>query len=331
MREAEFWHMGQDGSVECDLCPQRCSIAPGKAGRCRVRVSTGQCLNAASYGQVSSASVDPVEKKPLYHFYPGRPIFSIGGWGCNLTCSFCQNWSISQSGVQSRRMHTPEHMVEEALRSQSIGIAYTYNEPLINFEFVTDCVIKAKLAGLTNVLVTNGYINEHPAAQILPHIDALNIDIKSMDDSFYISHCGGRLQPVLSFATQAKRAGCHVEITNLVIPELNDGDQCITSLAQWIRNNLGAETPLHLSAYHPQHKLTTHATSLDALLHAHRLCRQHLSYVYLGNVATNTGQNTYCPSCESIVIARHGYVTEICGIEEGLCSKCGAKANVVRE
>lgn len=329
MKTAEFWHTAEGGKIQCDLCPHACMIADGKTGLCKVRGNEGGELKALGYGFVSSAAIDPIEKKPLYHFKPGTRIFSLGGWGCNFSCAFCQNWTISQRTLRNGRQYSPQEIVAQASSSDSIGIAYTYNEPLVGFEFVRDCVRLAKSAGLANVLVTNGYTQPGPAAEALPFIDALNIDIKSMDDSFYHKQCRGRLEPVLAFAVQAHNAGCHVEITNLVIPGLNDDDEGIAALATWMRDNLGEKTPLHLSAYHPQYKLKISATPLELLERAYGLCRRKLLYVYLGNVATRVGRDTICPCCENALIVRQGYATDVKNIRNGHCGKCGRQADVI--
>jgi pyruvate formate lyase activating enzyme len=331
MKTAEFWHKAEGGRVRCDLCPHRCSIAEGKAGRCRVRRVEGGALLAAGYGLVSSAHMDPIEKKPLYHFAPGSMIFSVGGWGCNLSCVFCQNWTISQQGTEGEGAprHEPRQIVEAARRAGSGGIAYTYNEPLVGFEFVRDCARLAADAGLFNALVTNGYALPEPAAALLPLVQALNIDIKSMDDGFYRRHCGGSLQPVLDFAGQARAASCHVEITNLVIPGLNDGDAGFESLAGWMAEHLGEGAPLHLSAYRPEYRMTIPPTPAGTLERAREICRRKLRYVYVGNVLTADGQDTECPGCGATLIARRGYDTRVSGIRDGRCDKCGRPADVV--
>ena len=213
---ARFWRSAEN-KIVCELCPHECRIDEGKSGVCGVRVNKAGVLEAAGYGHLSSAHLDPIEKKPLYHFLPGKMIFSIGGWGCNFACAFCQNWSISQERRLSGAEHSPSEIVSAASRNASMGLAYTYNEPVINFEFLMDCAALVRKAGLANVLVTNGYILRSPAVELLPLVDALNIDIKSMDDLFYRKQCRGTLRPVLDFAAQAVQQACHVEITNLLI------------------------------------------------------------------------------------------------------------------
>ena len=259
MKVAGYWHAADEGRVQCELCPHGCVLAEDGTGLCKVRTVSGGKLNAAGYGLVSSVALDPIEKKPLYHFHPGSAIFSIGGWGCNFACPFCQNWTISQQAMLDSESMTPAGVVARA--AGSVGIAYTYNEPLVGIEFVMDCAESARGAGLVNVLVTNGYIEPGPAAELLPLVDALNVDIKSMDEAFYRSQCRARLGPVLDFAVQARAAGAHLEITNLVIPGLNDRPMLIEKLATWIGANLGSETPLHLSAYRPQYRMKNPSTT----------------------------------------------------------------------
>ena len=329
MKPAIFWHTNESGVIQCELCPHHCLIPDKHAGRCGIRFTANGGLQARGYGLLSGLHNDPIEKKPLYHFYPGYEIFSIGGWGCNFACSFCQNWTISQQIDWKARLYTPEEIVQLARAEHSIGIAYTYNEPLINIEFIRDCAALARAAGLVNVLVTNGYIEEAPAGFILPLIDALNIDIKSMENEFYRKQCRGSLDPVLRFSRQAARQGCHVEITNLLIPGLNDALEQVGLLSQWLSENLGPATPLHLSAYRPEYKMNIPPTSLATLERAYERCRRDLHYVYMGNVLTQAGQNTLCPQCGQPWILRRGYETKVAGIKSGACAQCGRPAEVV--
>lgn len=329
MQAAMFWHVADSDKIECELCPHHCRLADGKRGLCGVRLAQAGKLLAAGYGLISSAHNDPIEKKPLYHFHPGAQIFSVGGWGCNFKCKFCQNWTISQQIDSSCSPLQPDKVVAAARKEDSIGIAYTYNEPLINIEFVSECARLARGAGLVNVLVTNGYIEKKPAEFILPLIDALNIDIKSMDGGFYKKQCTGSLEPVLEFSRQAVAAGCHVEITNLIIPGLNDQDEQIKRLAEWIRSNLGEKTPLHLSAYHPEFKMDLPPTPPGTLARASRLCREKLSYVYMGNLFSDSGQNTLCPQCGNELIIRRGYTASIIGVKDKHCTKCGRPADII--
>lgn len=329
MKGALFWHATEAGKVQCELCPHHCLISEKKTGLCGVRRVIGGDLMATGYGLVSSLHNDPIEKKPLYHFHPGSSIFSIGGWGCNFACRFCQNWQISQQVETHSQSIQPEDVVQSARGQRSLGIAYTYNEPLINIEFVQDCARLARPAGLLNVLVTNGFIEERPAAELLPLIDALNIDIKSMDESFYRQQCRGALAPVLRFARQAAAAGCHVEITNLLIPGLNDDAEQVGRVSAWMAANLSRTTPLHLSAYHPEYKMDIPPTPAAALERAYLRCKRDLDYVYMGNVLTSAGQNTFCPKCARELIVRQGYTVRVTGIVSGACRQCGRPADVV--
>lgn len=329
MKRAIYWHTDEDtGRVRCDLCPHRCLIREGHDGLCRARGVRAGALAALGYGIVSSLQVDPIEKKPLYHFFPGRSILSVGGWGCNFRCKFCQNWTISQQAPPAGgRSCTPEAIVEAA--ADSIGIAYTYNEPFVAYEFVNDVVALAREHGLKNVMITNGYINPEPAAELLPGVDALNIDIKSMDPEFYTSQCGGKQDAVLQFAAQAHAMGCHVELTNLVIPSLNDSPDLFRRLADWICESLAPSVPLHLSAYRPCYELDIPATTREILLTAYEICTQSLDHVYLGNVLSNRGCDTTCPGCRARLIERRGFRARVTGLRDGTCASCGRSADVI--
>lgn len=261
------------------------------------------------YGQVVSGSIDPIEKKPLYHFHPGRPILSIAAPGCNLHCLFCQNWNISQQEGQITVSASPHDIVIRAEREKSLGIAYTYSEPLVWYEFVLDTAQLAKQRGLKNVLVTNGFLNPEPLAQLLPLIDAANIDLKALDERFYRKICKGRLEPILAAIRQFHAAGVHVEITNLVIPGHNDQPEQLQALVDFVAD-LDRHIPLHFSAYHPAWRLEAPATPLNTLQKARELACQKLDWVYLGNVPLSEGQDSMCPHCGQVVVCRSGYQTE---------------------
>jgi pyruvate formate lyase activating enzyme len=331
MKEARYWRKLSDDMGQCLLCPHMCRIREGRLGLCKTRSFVEGRLTALGYGRISSAQLDPMEKKPLYHFHPGQSVYSIGAWGCTFTCAFCQNAAISQQGPerQAGPYTSPQSVVEAAVQAQARAIAYTYNEPLCNIEFVQDCAVLARERGLDNVLVTNGYINHEPAADLLPFMDALNVDIKCIEDDFYTRQCRGTLQPVLDFCEQARKAGGHLEITNLVIPNLNDQPDQITELAVWIRDHLGDHTPLHLSAYRPAFRLKTPATPRAIMERAYAAAAL-LPYVYLGNMLSDHGSNTQCPGCGNELIHRTGYKVLIPGLDEkGACRKCGKAADVV--
>lgn len=327
VKTALFWHPVEAGKAQCDLCPHGCRIAEGQVGLCRVRGRRDGELKSLGYGRISSAALDPIEKKPLYHFHPGSQIFSIGGWGCNFACSFCQNWTLSQVYEEGGREWTPQDVVDAAQREESFGVAYTYNEPLVGYEFVEDCAQRARETGLANILVTNGFIQPEPAARLLPLIDALNVDLKSMDDRFYREQCHGRLAPVLAFIEQAFQAGCHVELTNLIIPGLNDAEAGIEALAAWVQATLSADVPLHLSAYRPMYKMTVAATPVDTLERAHAICRRRLNHVYVGNVFSAKGCDTTCPDCGAVWVRRRGYHAVVDRVQNGLCASCRRPVN----
>ncbi|MFC1658485.1 AmmeMemoRadiSam system radical SAM enzyme [Candidatus Omnitrophota bacterium] len=283
MKEALFYEALSDRKVHCQLCPQECVIPPEKTGFCRVRQNKEGKLCSLIYERITSLSLDPIEKKPLYHFHPGEYILSLGTRGCNLACLFCQNWSISQNDKAPLESISAEEIIAQAEKHKSFGIAYTYNEPFIWYEFVLDTAILARAKGLENVLVTNGFINPVPLAKLLPYIQAMNIDLKSIEDDFYRKYCRGRLEPVLTTIKTAHQF-CHIELTNLVIPGLNDKEDNFIKLVDWIYANLGSGVPLHLSRYFPCYKADFPPTPLETLESAAEIARKKLKYVYLGNV-----------------------------------------------
>jgi pyruvate formate lyase activating enzyme len=327
MKEAAFHEKLDDGRVHCHLCPHGCRIQEGGYGICRTRRVEGGTLYAVNYAEVASMAYDPIEKKPLYHFYPGSTIFSMGGNGCNLGCLFCQNWEISQEVVPTRHLE-PEKAVELAGQRKSIGIAYTYSEPMMWFEYVLDCAKLAREKGLKNVLVTNGYINPDPLDRLIPWIDALNIDIKSMKEEFYKKLCQGSLSPVLQTAEVTSKS-CLVEITNLVIPTQNDSDEDFHQLVDWIAENLGADTPVHFSRYFPNYKMKNDATEVHTLVRARQIAQEQLRYVYVGNIPDRKSNSTYCPHCGHLLVGRDGYRTSGLGVKDGKCEKCGQTVKMV--
>jgi pyruvate formate lyase activating enzyme len=283
MKEALFYEAKDNLRVQCNLCPHNCLIPEGKVGLCGVRQNQKGKLYTLIYEQATSVALDPVEKKPLYHFHPGEFILSVGTKGCNLSCLFCQNWSISKDLDASTEKVTSQFLVERAKKLNSFGIAYTYNEPFIWYEFVLDTARLAKKQGLKNVLVTNGFVNLEPLKNILPFIDAMNIDLKSIDEKFYVNVCAGKLAPVLE-AIKESAKHCHVELTNLIIPTLNDSRENFTKLVDWIYENLGDTVPLHFSRYFPCYKMDLPATPVATLKLAEQIAKKKLKFVYLGNV-----------------------------------------------
>lgn len=330
MKEARFWEpAGEGGVVRCRLCPHECRIAPGKTGICGQRENRDGVLYSRIYARATTAALDPIEKKPLYHFMPGSDVLSLGTVGCNFKCPFCQNWSISQVEAETEEL-LPEAAVGLALRKRAAGLAYTYNEPVIWLEYVIDTARLARERGLVNVAVTNGFVNEEPFAEALTCLDALNIDVKSFDEEFYRELCKGRLAPVLARAEQAKRAGAHVEITYLIIPGHNDRSALYEALAEWMAEKLGPETPLHFSAHFPRYRLKAPATGIDTLFGARDAALKHLKYVYLGNVSVAEGSGTPCRECDATLVTRSGYDIDSSGLNaEGQCAKCGAAGPLV--
>lgn len=320
MLEAAYYEKLEGSRVHCHLCPQECRISEGAKGLCRVRSNVDGTLYSDIYERVLAAHMDPIEKKPLYHFYPGRPVFSIGTRGCNQRCEFCQNWEMVETDSQGTYMSSDD-VVKMAAKGGSIGVAYTYNEPMIWFEFVVECARKVRRAGLKNVMVTNGSVNPEPLEELLPLIDAMNIDVKSMDEDFYRKVCRSKLAPVLATARRARR-DCHVEITNLVIPTLNDSDEQIGELVDFVAG-LGRDTPLHFSAYYPCYRMTIEPTPPATLERAYELARTKLDYVYLGNVRALDAGNSYCHECGERVVERDGYITRVVGLDDRHCSRCG--------
>jgi len=260
LKPAKYWVKKEEGVVQCLLCPHQCTIKPGKEGICKNKKNIEGELYAHRYGEVSAIALDPIEKKPLYHFYPGSQILSIGTVGCNFQCKFCQNYHLVEATVPTEEVEI-EELISSAKRHRSVGIAYTYNEPFISFEFVLDCAVRAREAGLKNVLVTNGYYNPEPFEELLPYIDAMNIDLKSLQDDFYRRLCGGRLEPVLKTIERAHQ-DCLVELTNLLVTDENDSDEDIQKLVDWIAS-LDPEIPLHFSRYHPMYKFTNPPTPIE--------------------------------------------------------------------
>ena len=326
IKQALLWHKKDNKTVVCDLCPHHCLIKNGGYGLCRIRINNDATLYANGYGNIVSYAIDPIEKKPLYHFYPGKNILSVGANGCNLTCKFCQNWQISQLD-QATQYVDPDELIRMAIQYRSFAIAFTYTEPLIWYEYLIDCSERARQEGLKIVLVTNGYICNDAAQQLLPHIDALNIDLKSINPNFYKNTCGGTLEPVLEFIKLAHKQ-CHIELTNLIIPTLNDSLDDIESLAKFTAS-LNRCIPVHFSAYYPQYKMDIAPTPPDTLEKVYRTARKYLDYVYLGNTTLSIGNNTYCPKCDNLLIERTGYHTVIIGLKKSICSQCGAKINII--
>lgn len=312
--------------LQCLLCPHLCKIAEGKTGICGIRKNTGREIELITYGVISGYALDPVEKKPLYHFFPGRNILSIGSFGCNMKCDFCQNYTISQAvpGRMKEEM-MPDELLEAAhSASGNIGIAFTYNEPGIWFEFMRDVALAFKEKNLKTVMVSNGYISEEPLREVTEFIDAFNIDLKSFNEDSYRKLTGAHLEPVKKSLKLIADSGRHLEVTSLIIPGHNDNEKEMILQTEWIAGELGKSVPLHLSRYFPMYKRGDPATSNETLLRLYEIASEKLDYVYMGNTHTNEGQDTICPGCGTTVTYRSGYSIRTTNLDkEGKCLICG--------
>jgi len=301
-------------------------IGPGQSGECRVRINIDGVLRTVVYGFACSIHIDPVEKKPLFHFLPGTGILSIATAGCNLHCRNCQNWEISQANPEDTpaTFLPPERLVALTKQYGCLSLAYTYTEPIIFYEYTYDTAKLARQADIRSVLVTAAYINREPWKRLLEVVDAANIDLKGITDDFYVRVCSGTLKPVQEALVLAKASGILVEVTNLIIPTLNDRPEEIRQLARWVKANLGGETPLHFSRFSPRYKMRhLPSTSLKTLDRAREIAMSEgLDYVYIGNIQSETGQNTYCPGCKRLLIERSGYTILQNRLKDGCCPDC---------
>ncbi len=333
MREARLYEKLDGGKVKCFLCPQYCSISPGKRGICAVRENRDGTLYTLVYGKVAAKHVDPIEKKPLFHFYPGSRSYSIATVGCNFRCMHCQNYQISQyprhyPDIPGEDM-TPEQVVREAELAGCQSISYTYTEPTIFLEFVYDCARLARERGISNVFVSNGYTSPDAARLIAPYLDADNIDLKG-DDAFYKKIVGAKLQPVLDTIRLMKELGVWIEITTLIIPDYNDSDEFLTWAAEFIKS-VDAAIPWHVSQFYPTYELLDKPrTPLSTLRKAKEIgLKAGLKYVYEGNVPGEGGENTYCPSCKQLLIQRFGFALTAVAMNDSKCPECGTRVDGV--
>jgi len=324
---AKWWHSIANESVVCTLCPRNCTISIDSHGFCSTRSNRAGKLVTSSYNCASGVAVDPVEKKPLYHFLPGSTVFSFGTIGCNLSCEFCQNWSLSQPGkrIPAQQKTTPQQLVETAINSGCSAIAYTYNEPTIFGEWVITVSQLAREHGLKNVMVTNGYISSDARSAVYQYIDAVNIDLKAFSREFYRKLTHSQLDPVLeTLSWIANQPDIWLEITNLLIPDENDSEHDIFQLTKYIAEELGKEIPLHFSAFHPAHKMLQYqSTSRSILENAKTIASGNgIKYTYLVNIFSDSGQNTVCPRCKEELILRKSYSTKKKMIQNGHCINC---------
>jgi pyruvate formate lyase activating enzyme len=315
-----------NSKTECLLCPHFCKIAEGKTGICGIRKNSGGKIVLQTYGVISGYALDPVEKKPLYHFFPGYNILSVGSYGCNMRCDFCQNYSISQNiPGRMNRETDPQKLVRSALTTENnIGLAFTYNEPVIWFEFMRDTAAAAKEEGLYTVMVSNGFVNEEPLREIIEFIDGFNIDLKAFNSRFYRELTGAEIEPVKKALKQITGSGKHLEVTTLIIPGQNDDEKEMAAESKWIAEELGKNVPFHLSRYFPKYRRDDPSTSQYSIDRLAEIASSQLSHVYLGNTLSESGQNTICPECGITVTVRSGYKTQLLNLDDkGRCSGCG--------
>lgn len=328
-KEAKYYEKVEGGEVRCLLCPHNCLIKDSGRGICGVRKNVNGTLYTKIYGETTALSMDPIEKKPLYHFYPTEDILSIGTKGCNLKCPYCQNWHISQDLNVGTSFFKPDEIVTTAIKKNSMGIAYTYSEPVIWFEYVMDCSRLANAKGLKNVLVTNGFIEKYPLDELLEFTDAMNIDLKSFREDTYKKVQKGNLKKVLQ-TIQAAHYRCHVEITTLIITGINDDVSELEDMTGWIVS-IDKNIPWHISRYYPNYKYDAPPTDIDFMLKIRQMASKKLNYVFCGNIPGDYGgSDTVCPSCGTTVISRSGYSVSLKALQNGKCSKCGYDLKIIQ-
>ncbi|MFH0909330.1 MAG: AmmeMemoRadiSam system radical SAM enzyme [bacterium] len=314
-------------TLQCELCPRECVIGPGQSGDCRIRVNLDGRLVAVTYGFPCSVHVDPVEKKPVFHFLPGTGTFSLATAGCNLHCKNCQNWEISQQNpdVVAASPLPPEQIPRLAQRTNCRSVSYTYSDPVVFYEYTFDTCVRVREAGLRNILVTAGYISRNPARDLFAHVDVARIDLKAMSEKFYRDVCSATLKPVLDTLELARDMGLWIEVIHLIIPTLNDRDADLTALCRWVRSNLGPDVPIHFSRFHPQYRLNhLPPTPAETLNRARDIAvAEGLNYVYLGNILQEGAEDTVCPGCKQRVIRRTGFSVIECTLKDGHCPSCG--------
>lgn len=334
MRKEAILYEKVDNALNCKICQRRCIISPGKTGFCQMRENVDDKIYSLNYAAVSSAAVDPIEKKPLFHFYPGSMVFSLGSVGCNFRCRHCQNWGISQAELENTptRDMLPEDAIRLTKEYECKSIAWTYNEPTMWFEYTLDSAKIARKEDIKTIYVTNGYMSEESFQEIKPYLDAANIDLKGMTEKFYQDLCEARLEPVLDTIVKMHDAKIHIEITNLMIPGYNDSDEDIRSLVKFMADEVGVEVPLHFTRFFPQYQMQElPPTEIKYLEKAHKIARDAgMKYVYIGNVPTADGENTYCPECGETVIQRDGFSVMSDKIKETRkCPRCKADIDIV--
>jgi pyruvate formate lyase activating enzyme len=322
-------HRHTNSPIKCRLCSQGCVITEGERGRCRTRINYKGELRSLVYGRPISIHVDPIEKKPFYHFLPGRSAFSFATAGCPLTCAFCQNWEISQARPEDYRstFFTPSRMVQQAIYRKSPIIAYTYNEPTVFAEYLIDVARAARPKGLRNVMVSCGFMTREPLSEMCEVLDAIKIDLKGFSADFYRKVCKAELKPVLRTIKQIAKSRVHLEIVNLVVPTLNDSDAMLKALTNWIVNEIGVDVPLHFTRFHPDYQMRNLPPTPQATLERARAIAMDkgIRYAFVGNLPGHPGNHTYCPKCGKIVVERSGFMVEQIHVKQGRCEYCGEK------
>lgn len=326
LKEALFYQKLSDKVVQCQLCPRRCAIPNNLRGFCGVRENHDGTLYTLVYAKPVAVHIDPIEKKPLFHFLPSSSAFSVATAGCNLKCKFCQNWQISQ-GRPEQLDYTyiePADLIKKAKESGCASIAYTYSEPTIFYEYMLETAKLAKEQGIRNIMHSCGYINEEPLRQLAKYLDGANIDLKGFTNDYYVKMTEATLEPVLKSLLILKESGVHLEITNLLLPGYNDDADTLKKMCLWIKENLGQDTPLHFSRFFPMYKLTSlNPTPVEALEKAREVAVScGLRYVYIGNIPEHSAENTICPYCKSLLVERRGYFIVQNNIENGRCKYC---------
>ena len=321
--EARYYKSLPNNMVQCFLCPIRCTLSPGEWGTCKARKNIKGKLYSMVYGKIATVHVDPIEKKPFFHVLPGSNAFSIASTGCNMFCLFCQNWEISQCFPKDAAVEiaTPEQVVAKALETGAQSIAFTYNEPGINFEFMLDTAKLAKAKGLRTVVISNGYIEKEPLEELLKYIDAYKVDLKAFNEKFYRKLTGGRLAPILETLKTIKQSGVWLEIVNLLVPGENDSEDELHAMARWIHSNSGDSVPLHFSRFFPQYKLQNlPPTPPETIVRARQIAMEEgLQFVYTGNTAYPEGETTWCPGSKEKAIVRQGYFIIANNLKDGAC------------
>ncbi len=324
--EARYYEKLENKKIKCLLCPRECVIDNLERGYCGVRENREGVYYTLVHSQVVTYHVDPVEKKPLFHFLPGESAFSFATVGCNVECRFCQNWQISQIRPEQTKNYfiPPKNIAEHSKKNNCKIIAYTYSEPVIFYEYMYDTILKGNELGIKSVMISNGYINPEPLKKLCEVISGIKIDLKAISDTFYKKYVSAEIKPVLSSLEVIKKSKTWLEIVYLVIPTLNDSEEEFKQLSRWVKQNLGCDVPLHFTRFYPQYKLLNlPPTPINTLNKAKQIAdREGLNFVYVGNVPGNSGENTYCPKCKNLLIERAGYFIKQNNVKKGRCSSC---------